>query len=40
MYIDSLQGGRLDARIEDNTPKWMTPTGASWLEEDYSGGWL
>jgi hypothetical protein len=40
MYVDSLQGGRLDARIEDSTPKWMAPTGVGWLEEDYSGGWL
>jgi hypothetical protein len=40
MHIDSLQGGRLDARIEDNTPRWMSPSGMGWLDEEYTGGWL
>ena len=40
MYVDSLQGGRITATVDDATPGWLSTSGADWSTEDASGGWF
>ena len=39
-YIDTLQGGRMEAIAEDSSPDWLVPEGAGWLDNDMTGGWV